>query len=119
MEDDSDWVTWYNQKVQWFNYVQVNNYYQMNIRKRKAVAVPATLLHIHKKRRYSKKKYWVAPIFQERKAHGFFRAVLPKLILEDLRYILSHYNYNYIRMSAIQFENLALLFGADIFKQHH
>ncbi|XP_071628812.1 uncharacterized protein [Temnothorax longispinosus] len=115
MEDDSviNWITWYNQQMQWlFNYVQVNHYYQMNVRKRKVAAVTALLLHM-KRKRYTKKKHWVAPIFQERKVHGFFHAVLPKLILEDLRF------HNYIRMSATQFENLTLLIGADIFKQHH
>ncbi|EZA51442.1 hypothetical protein X777_09711, partial [Ooceraea biroi] len=61
------------------------------------------------KKRYCKKKYWIAPIFQERKVHGFFHAVLPKLVLEDLRF------NNYIRMSATQFEKLTFLVGADIF----
>lgn len=115
MDDNSvmNWITWYNQQMQWlFNYVQVNNYYQINLRKRKAVAVTAILLLL-KRRKYSKKKHWVAFIFQERKVHEFFHAVLPKLVLEDLRF------NNYVRMSTIQFENLAHLVGADIFKQHH
>ncbi|EZA59318.1 hypothetical protein X777_15962, partial [Ooceraea biroi] len=75
------------------------------VQKRKAAAVAATLLHLRKsgKKRYCKKKYWIAPIFQERKVHGFFHAVLPKLVLEDLRF------NNYIRMSATQFENSRLL----------
>lgn len=89
MEDDSvvNWITWYNQQMQWlFNNVQVNNYYQINVWKRKAATATAILLHM-KKRRYSKKRHWVAPIFQERKVHGFFHAILPKLFLEDLRFL--------------------------------
>lgn len=39
--------------------------------------------------------------------------MLPKLVFEDLRF------NNYIRMSATQFEKLALLVGADIFKHYH
>lgn len=92
--------------------MQINNYYEINIQKRKATAVAAILLYV-KRRKYTKKKYWVTPIFQERKVHGFFHAVLPKLVLKDLRF------NNYIRMSATQFEKLALLVGADIFKHHY
>lgn len=115
MEENSiiTWTRWYNQQIQsLFNYVQINNYYQENIRKRKVIAVTAVLLKI-KKRKYSPKKYWVAPIFQVRKEHGFFYAVLSKLILEDLRF------HNYIRMSATQLEDLVFLIGPKIFKQYY
>lgn len=115
MEEDLiiTWTCWYNQQIQsLFNYVQVNNYYQENIRKRKAIAVTAVLLNV-KKRKYSQKKYWVASIFQVRKEHGFFHAVLPKLVLEDLRF------HNYIRMSATQLEDFVLLIGPKIFKQYY
>lgn len=104
MEENSitTWTRWYNQQIQFFfNYVQINNFYQENIRKRRAAALVAVLLNV-KKRKYSHKKYWIAPIFQARKEHGFFHAVLPKLVLEDLRF------HNYIRISATQLEDLIL-----------
>lgn len=60
MEDDDaviNWITWYNQQMKWlFNYMHINNYYQINVRKRKAVAAAAILLHV-KRRKYTKKKY--------------------------------------------------------------
>lgn len=93
MENDSfiNWITWYNQQIQWlFNNIQINNHYQRNVQKRKVAAVTAIFLHMNKRRKYSKKRHWVAPIFKERKGHGFFHAVLPKLVLEDLSLIITY-----------------------------
>ncbi|CAG5079591.1 Protein of unknown function [Cotesia congregata] len=63
------------------------------------------------KRKYTPKKFWIHPLFKLRREHGFFEAVFPTL---------SSYSEkieNYIRMTAVQFEQLLYLVGPKISKQ--
>ncbi|XP_036146638.1 putative nuclease HARBI1 isoform X1 [Monomorium pharaonis] len=107
-----DWIT-NTQNNLLKHTVEVVYNYLYNERKRKALAALCTILHLKKKRKYRKKKHWVAPLFKERKVHGFYHAILPILRLEDLRFC------NYVRMSATQLENLLVLIGHDIYKQSY
>lgn len=91
----------------------LHNYYRLCGKRKLAALKICTYLESTKKRKYCDKKYTVAPIFQQRKTSGFFTAVLPSLVLEDFRF------QNYFRMSATQLENLFILIGSDIVKQHH
>jgi len=50
------------------------------------------------KRRYSKKKFWVAPLFRNHDEYGFYKATLPYIRLESARFL------NYFRMSSTQLE---------------
>ncbi|XP_011879299.1 PREDICTED: uncharacterized protein LOC105568303 isoform X1 [Vollenhovia emeryi] len=80
--------------------------------KRRRIAAAAFMMHLSKKKKiYEKKKYWVAPIFENRNEHSFFFASVPRLRLEDLRF------HNYFRMSATQFEELLGMIGPTIQKQ--
>ncbi|KYM98502.1 Putative nuclease HARBI1 [Cyphomyrmex costatus] len=63
------------------------------------------------KRNYSKKRYWVEPIFQERRLHGFYHAIFPIITLQDSRF------RNYFRMSVTQFEELLCMIAPFITKQ--
>lgn len=63
------------------------------------------------KRHYSKKNFWVAPLFQNRNEHGFYKANLPYIRLESARFI------NYFRMSSTQLEDLLQIVGLKLQKQ--
>lgn len=63
------------------------------------------------KRQYTKKRYWVAPLFKNRKMHGFYHAIFPNIILEDSTF------RNYFRMTAIQLEELLQIVGPSLSKQ--
>ncbi|XP_070515353.1 uncharacterized protein [Cardiocondyla obscurior] len=63
------------------------------------------------KKQYTKKRYWVAPIFKTRKLHGFYHAILPNIILEDSTF------KNYFRMSTTQFEELLQIVEPHLRKQ--
>jgi len=93
--------------------------YKINVRnaeiqKRRIAAETAVIAAIeeNKRRKYRKKKYWIAEIFENREIHGFYHAIFPILRLEDLRFI------NYCRMSATEFEKLLCLVGPTISKQY-
>lgn len=58
-----------------------------------------------------KKRFWVHPILQLRKDHGFYEAIFPTLSLHEDKF------KNYFRMSTEQFENLLSLVGPLIVKQ--
>ncbi|KYN21132.1 hypothetical protein ALC57_06524 [Trachymyrmex cornetzi] len=63
------------------------------------------------KRRYSKKKFWVAPLFKNRDKYGFYKATLPYLRLKDARF------FNYFRMSSTQLEELLQIVRPKLHKQ--
>ncbi|KYM99500.1 hypothetical protein ALC62_09752 [Cyphomyrmex costatus] len=67
---------------------------------------------VAKKKRCSKKRYWVSPLLQKRFEHGFYNALLPTLRLEDLRF------NNYFRMSASEFEDLLMIVGPRLQKMY-
>ncbi|XP_036143028.1 protein ALP1-like [Monomorium pharaonis] len=80
--------------------------------KRKAlIALLINEVQKKKKRNYSKKRYWVEPIFQERKLHGFYHAIFPVITLEDSRF------RNYFRMSVTQYEELLCIIAPSLTKQ--
>ena len=58
-----------------------------------------------------KKRFWVALIFKNRNEHSFFFALVPKLILENIRF------YNYFQMTATQLEELLGIIGHTLQKQ--
>lgn len=64
------------------------------------------------KRKYKKKRYWVADILHQRRRNGFYHAVIPILKLDDLRF------RNYLRMSHTQFEELLQLVAPRITRRH-
>lgn len=66
---------------------------------------------LQKKRKYKEKRYWIAPIFEDRQEHSFFFASIPKLVLEDIRF------HNYFRMTATQLEELLGMVGPKLQKQ--
>lgn len=85
---------------------------KQKIKKRLVVCVTIiNELEKMKTRQYSKKRYWVAPIFEDRKLHGFYHAIFPNIILEDSTF------KNYFRMSATQFEDLLQIVGPHLNKQ--
>lgn len=82
------------------------------IKRRRTAAIAAVIHNVeNKKRKYAKKNYWVAPIFENRKEKSFYFASIPELKLEDLRF------HNYFRMSATQLEKLLEIVGANLQKQ--
>lgn len=82
------------------------------IKRRRIAGIAAVIHHVeNKKRKYAKKNYWVAPIFENRKEKSFYFASIPELKLEDLRF------HNYFRMSATQLEKLLEIVGANLQKQ--
>lgn len=62
------------------------------VRRRRIASAALVMNLLKKKRQYKRKKYWVAPIFENREVHSFFFASVPKLILEDIRF------HNYFRL---------------------
>lgn len=81
-------------------------------RKRLLVAVAAHVISKEKeKKKYERKKFWVHPIYQLRKGHGFYHAIFPTLCLEEIKF------RNYFRMTAAQFEELLCLVAPIITKQ--
>lgn len=93
--------------------VNTINAYEEDARRQEIGGVIAALLSLMPtKRHYTKKKFWVAPIFNERFRHGFFAASFPHLLLEDLRF------QNYFRMSATQFENLLCMVAPRLIRQY-
>lgn len=83
----------------------------VEVRRRYMGAILARRKLLNKKKIYKKKKYWIAPIFENRHEHGFFFASVPKLILEDIRF------HNYFRMTATQLEELLGMIGPKLQKQ--
>lgn len=63
------------------------------------------------KKKYERKRYWVHPIYQLRREHGFYHAIFPTLSLEGIKF------KNYFRMTKIQFEELLCLVAPLITKQ--
>lgn len=103
-------MKYYEWMVECANVINLRN---SEMQKRRIAAEIATIAAIgeNKKRKYRKKKYWVAEIFENRAVHGFYHAIFPILRLDDSRFI------NYCRMSAIEFEELCLV-GSMISKQY-
>lgn len=93
--------------------INMINAYEEDARRQEVGGVIAALLYIMpKKRHYTKKKFWIAPLFNDRFRHGFFTASFPNLILEDLRF------QNYFRMSATQFEDLLDMIAPRLIRQN-
>lgn len=69
-------------------------------------------LQTARNRNYSKKRFWVHPIFKLRDKHGFFGVVFPTLSSYSDKF------ENYFRMSAMQFEELLCLIGPHICKKN-
>jgi len=63
------------------------------------------------KRHYSKKKFWVAPLFRNHDEYGFYKATLPYIRLESARFL------NYFRMSSTQLEDLLQIVAPKLHKQ--
>lgn len=77
--------------------------YKQRMAKKKLLLVVLILVGeflMYKKRDYSTKQYWVNPVLQLRKKHGFYEAVYPTLFVCDKIF------QNYMRMSPTQFQNL-------------
>lgn len=64
------------------------------------------------KRIYTKKRFWIHPIFRLRNQHGFYHAIFPTLSRHEPKF------QNYMRMSAVQFEELLCIVGPHIAKKH-
>jgi len=60
---------------------------------------------------YSKKKFWVAPLFQNHDEYGFYKATLLHIRLESARFL------NYFRMSSTQLEDLLQIVAPKLHKQ--
>ncbi|XP_048515810.1 protein ALP1-like isoform X2 [Athalia rosae] len=58
------------------------------------------------------KRFWVHPLYEFRREHGFFEAVFPTLSSYPEKF------ENYIRMSASQFDELLCLVGPHVIKQN-
>ncbi|XP_020297219.1 protein ALP1-like [Pseudomyrmex gracilis] len=85
------------------------------IRRRRKAAIAAVIHHLkykYKKRNYTKKTCWVAPIFEDRKENSFYFTSVPKLKLENFRF------HNYFRMNATQLEELLEIIGTRLQKQN-
>lgn len=84
-------------------------------RQRNRLALLALAISVSKmeneKKTYTKKRFWVHPIFAKRSECGFFHAVLPTLQLEEVGF------RNYFRMSASQLEELLGIVGPQLQKQ--
>ena len=53
----------------------------LEIKRRRIAGVAAVIYHIKNEKKFAKKKYWVAPIFKNRKVSSFYFASVPKLKL--------------------------------------
>ncbi|KYN02070.1 hypothetical protein ALC62_07124 [Cyphomyrmex costatus] len=88
-------------------------YCQQMSRRRKLLAITATLSSILKKRKkYKQKRFWTSELCQNRQDFGAFYKVYP-IILHD-----STMFKNYYRMTKEQFEDLLTLVAPIIIKQH-
>lgn len=65
-----------------------------------------------KYKKYSKKQFWVKPLLQERKRHGFYHSLFPIVSLENSTF------FNYCRMTPSQFEELLIMVGPIISKEN-
>jgi len=90
----------------------------MNLKRReknkKFIMVCVAIIHEMErtqKRKYRKKRYWVAPLLEDRKLHGFYHAIFPNIVLEDSIF------RNYFRMTATQLEDLLQIIGPSLSKQ--
>lgn len=104
-------MKYYEWMVECANVIKLRN---LEIQKTRIAAAIAMIAAIekNKRRKYKKKKYWVAEIFENRAVYGFYHAIFPMLRLEDSRFI------NYCRMSATEFEKLLCLVEPTISKQY-
>lgn len=64
------------------------------------------------KRNYTKKRYWIHPLFKLRDVHGFIEAIFPTLLSFPEKF------ENYFRMNVEQFEELLGLVSPLISKQN-
>jgi len=88
----------------------VNAYNVKCARHARILGALALLVAKKEKRCYTKKRFWIAPLFQKRCDYGFYNALLPTLRLEDLRF------HNYFRMTVTQMEDLLAIVGPRLQK---
>ncbi|XP_044588533.1 putative nuclease HARBI1 [Cotesia glomerata] len=109
MADEYDYQLWIYQCQKIIRQAQIKKKIR---RKRIICALLCNEIVIQRsKKKYTPKKFWIHPLFKLRREHGFFEAVFPTL---------SSYSEkieNYIRMTAVQFEQLLYLVGPKISKQ--
>ncbi|XP_011858353.1 PREDICTED: uncharacterized protein LOC105555915 [Vollenhovia emeryi] len=70
------------------------------------------IIKLNAKRNYRQKRFWVHPLFQLRRYHGFYEAIFPTLSLFGDKF------HDYLRITPTQFEELLLLIGPIIAKQN-
>lgn len=106
--------------IQWCYETQVmlNERREKQLKKRrKAVAAVITILIAQleklKRRDYTKKRFWVNPLYALRDQCGFYEAIFPTLSTLDDNF------RNYMRMSLTQFEDLLYKVGPIIQKKIH
>lgn len=66
-------------------------------------------MNVQNLKKYIKKRFWINPLFERRREHGFYYASVPRLTPENFR--------NYYRMTATQFEELLHLVAPAITKE--
>lgn len=109
----------YNQKLyEWQTecMFKINKYNAKIYKKRALIAAAVVAIAytstIVRKRKYKKKRYWMAEIYKQRRRKGFYYLVFPMLKLNDLRF------KNYFRMNYTQFEELLALIAPRISRQY-
>ncbi|XP_029166221.1 uncharacterized protein LOC114937030 [Nylanderia fulva] len=106
----------YNQKLyQWKTECILKiNEYNAKINQKQAVIAAAVVATVYTsiKRKYKKKRYWIAEVYKQRRRIGFYYLVFPMLKLDDLRF------KNYFRMNCTQFEELLALIAPRIHRQY-
>ena len=76
-----------------------------------ALACIAILLDDEEKKNYSRKRYAVHPILQNREAHGYYNITFPIIKLDDIKF------REFCRFNATQFEELLYNVGPILNKQ--
>lgn len=104
-------MSFINKYQVWLQECNIKLLKREQIKRKVLVALLINEVQKKKRRNYSKKRYWVEPVFQERKLHGFYHAIFPVITLEDSRF------RNYFRMNVAQFEELLCMIAPSITKQ--
>ncbi|XP_029170002.1 putative nuclease HARBI1 [Nylanderia fulva] len=89
----------------------INNHNMRERRKRLAISAVIFYLIEKRKRPYTRKEFWINPLFQMRREHGFYNAILPTVSQQ-----ISTFR-NYFRMNSIQLEELLYKVAPLITKQ--
>ncbi|XP_071580664.1 uncharacterized protein [Temnothorax nylanderi] len=93
--------------------LKIINKRKIEKRKRIVAALLIILLENEQyKQVYSKKRFWVNPLLEERKRHGFYHSLFPIISLDSSIFL------NYFRMTRVQFEELLIMVGPIISKQN-